>query len=73
MNVETAASDNNVNNENEVIMKITDTLGCGDIDILKKVVEEKKISEDDYYRRTILISRIGYKCDEDSYYKKCLK
>ena len=68
-----AVSDNNVNNENEVIMKITDTLGCRDIDILKKVVEEKKISEDDYYRRTILISRIGYKCDEDSYYKKCLK
>ena len=40
MNVETA--DNNVNNENEVIMKISDTLGCRDIDILKKVVEEKK-------------------------------
>ena len=73
LNVETAASDSNVNNENEVIMKITDTLGCRDIDILKKVVEEKKISEDDYYRRTILISRIGYKCEEDSYYKKCLK
>ena len=44
------------------------------IDTLKKLVDEKKLSEDDYFRRTILISKMQYKCDnEDSYYKKCLR
>ena len=57
----------------DVIKKIGSTLCSDDIDILKKLAEEKKISEDDYYRRTLLISKMGYKSEGDSYYKKCVE
>ena len=89
------SSDHNVDNVNvesntdiqgpgpgdDVIQKIASTLASEDIDALKMVADEKKKSEDDYFRRTLLFSKMKFKHEEsyynfkheESYYKTCIQ
>ena len=65
----------------DVIQKIASTLASEDIDALKTVADEKKKSEDDYFRRTLLFSKMKFKHEEsyynfkheESYYKTCIQ
>ena len=57
----------------EILKKITSTFASEDIDALKKVAEEKKKSTDDYFRRTLLLSKMEFRYTESSYYKTCIK
>ena len=59
--------------KDDVVKKIVSTLCSEDIITLKKLADEKRIAEDDYYRRTLLISKMGYKSEEKSYYKRCVE